>query len=100
MGQCTCNLTSQCDHRCCCDNTCSDDIRKKWTDEKICKNIPKNRMESFKCLKSKEHKEEEFKYNNKKAGINIKDHIFNIMCIKYDRSCDMVNYYVNYCAQF
>ena len=95
MGQCTCNLTSHCDHRCCCDNTCSDDIRKKWTDEKICKNIPKNRMESFKCLKSKEHKEEEFKYNNKKAGINIKDHINNIMCIYHDNSGDMGNFYVN-----
>jgi hypothetical protein len=52
---------------------------KKWVEDYLCKN-----------------REETFKYNKEKAGINIKDQIFNIMCIKYDRSCDMVNYYLDY----
>ena len=95
MGPCPCNLTSHCDYRCCCDSFCSDEIIKKWTDQKICKNIPKNRMESFQCIKGKKHKEEEFNYNKKNAGITVKDHISNIMCIYYDHSGDKGNFYVN-----
>ena len=98
MGQCTCNLTSHCDYRCCCDLDCSEEIRNNWTEKNICKNIGKNRMESFQCIKNKKnkkHKEEEFNYNKKKAGITVKDHISNIMCIYYDRSGDMGNFYLN-----
>ena len=92
MGNCTCDLTSHCDYRCCCDETCSKEIRDSWIKDKICKNIPKNRMEGFKCNKNKE---EDFNYNKKNAGITVKDHIHNIMCIYYDRSGDMGNFYVN-----
>lgn len=91
MGNCTCDLTSQCDHRCCCDKDCSEEIKQSWIEEKICLNILKNRMEGFKC----KNKRENFIYNKNKSGIAVNDHINNIMCIYYDRSGDMGNFYVN-----
>ena len=91
MGNCTCDLTNLCDHRCCCDKDCSEDIKNSWIEQKICKNINKNRMEGYKC----KSKEENFNYNKKNAGITVKDHIHDIMCIYYDRSGDMGNFYIN-----
>lgn len=92
MATCTCDLTSHCDIYCCCDEKCSEDLRKEWTENSLCLNNNKKWVEDYKCKNG----EETFKYNKEKAGINIKDHIFNIMCIKYDRSSDMVNYYLQY----
>ena len=92
MAKCTCDLTSHCNIGCCCDEKCSEDDRKKWKDNSLCLDDYKKWVEDYMCKDG----EETFKYNKEKAGINIKDHIFNIMCIKYDRSCDMVNYYENY----
>ena len=92
MATCTCDLTSHCDIYCCCDEKCSEDLRKEWTEKSLCLNNNKKWVEDYKCKNG----EETFKYNKEKAGINIKDHIFNIMCIKYDRSSDMVNYYLQY----
>jgi len=92
MAPCTCNLTSHCDIYCCCDTKCSEDDIKIWEDNSLCLNKNKKWVEDYMCKSA----EETFKYNKNKAGINIRDHIFNIMCIKYDRSCDMVNYYEEY----
>jgi len=92
MAPCTCNLTSHCDIYCCCDTKCSEDDIKNWEDNSLCLNKNKKWVEDYMCKNA----EETFKYNKNKAGINIRDHIFNIMCIKYDRSCDMVNYYLDY----
>jgi hypothetical protein len=92
MAKCTCDLTSHCNIGCCCDEKCSEEDRKEWKDNSLCLDDYKKWVEDYMCKDG----EETFKYNKEKAGINIKDHIFNIMCIKYDRSCDMVNYYVNY----
>ena len=46
-------------------------------------------MDEFRCKK----KSDTFEYNKKKAGIKIKDHIFNLMCIQYDNSGDMGEFY-------
>lgn len=92
MATCTCDLTSHCDIYCCCDEKCSEDLRKEWIEKSLCLNNNKKWVEDYKCKNG----EETFKYNKEKAGINIKDHIFNIMCIKYDRSSDMVNYYKDF----
>ena len=92
MAPCTCDLTSHCDIYCCCDTKCSEDNIKNWEDNSLCLNKNKKWVEDYMCKNA----EETFKYNKNKAGINIRDHIFNIMCIKYDRSCDMVNYYKEY----
>jgi len=92
MAPCTCNLTSHCDIYCCCDTKCSEDDIKNWEDNSLCLNKNKKWVEDYMCKNA----EETFKYNKNKAGINIRDHIFNIMCIKYDRSCDMVNHYLEY----
>lgn len=92
MAPCTCNLTSHCDIYCCCDTKCSEGDIKNWEDNSLCLNKNKKWVEDYMCKNA----EETFKYNKNKAGINIRDHIFNIMCIKYDRSCDMVNHYLDY----
>ena len=89
MGPCTCNLSSHCDFRCCCDADCSENIRREWENKNICINKNKKRTDIFKCGNA----ESNFNYNKKEAGITIKDHIFNIMCIQYDNSGDMGNFY-------
>ena len=97
MGQCTCDLTNRCDFRCCCDKDCDEEIIKKWkgeneeSAENICiKNI-KERMEDYLC----KSREESYKYNKNEAGITVNDHIFNIMCVYYDRSGDMGEFYMD-----
>ena len=92
MATCTCDLTSHCDIYCCCDEKCSDDDIKEWKEKSLCLNNNKKWVEDYMCKNG----EETFNYNKEKAGINIKDQIFNIMCIRYDRSSDMVNYYLEY----
>ena len=91
IGPCPCDLTNRCDYRCCCDNDCDDEIEKEyWIGNDTCINKKKERMEDFKCLKNNET----FKYNKKKAGLSIKDHIYNIMCIQFDNSGDMGEFYL------
>ena len=90
MGPCTCDLTSHCDYRCCCDEDCPDNIKKDWNENDICVDIHNNRINDFMCKSKKEN----FNYNKNKSTMTIKDHIFNIMCIQYDNSGDMEEYYL------
>ena len=90
MGPCPCDLTNRCDYRCCCDNDCPSSNIQDWIDKDICINKLKERMEDFKCLNN----DKTFKYNKKKAGLSIKDHIYNIMCIQFDNSGDMGEFYL------
>ena len=91
MGICSCDLTNHCDYRCCCDNDCSNEDKKKWETDDICLNYNKDRIEDFKCKNNKEN----FEYNKNKAGLSVKDHIHNIMCVQFDNSGDMGNFYLN-----
>ena len=77
LGQCTCDLSNLCDYNCPCDKDCDTSYEYK------------ERMDEFRCKK----KSDTFEYNKKKAGIKIKDHIFNLMCIQYDNSGDMGEFY-------
>lgn len=92
MATCTCDLTSLCDIYCCCDEDCSETYRKDWKEKSLCLDVHKKWVEDYKCKNG----EETFAYNKEKAGINIKDYIFNIMCIRWDNSQDMVNYYLDF----
>jgi len=56
---------------------------------KILKKKGKDRLEEYKC----QSLEEKFKYNKNNASISIKDHIFSLMCIHFDRSGDMGEFY-------
>ena len=90
LGQCTCNLTALCDYNCPCDNDCTSEDKEKFNTKEIdVTRYNKNRMEEFKCKSRKET----FEYNKNKAGINVKDHIFNLMCIQFDRSGDLGEFY-------
>ena len=93
MGLCTCDITNHCDFRCCCDQDCNDDKTSvdNWKKEGICLNKNNNRMEKYKCYNRKNS----FFYNKDEAGIFIKDHIFNIMCIETDNSQDMGEFYLD-----
>lgn len=91
MGPCTCDLTNHCDYRCCCDPDCNgDEIVKVWKRKGICLNKNNNRMEKFKC----DSRKNSFNFNKNEAGISIKDHIFNIMCIERDNNKDMGKFYL------
>ena len=78
MGQCTCNLSPLCDYNCPCDEDCGNTEKKG-----------KDRLEEFKCKSLRE----KFQYNKNNAGISVKDHIFSLMCIHFDRSGDMGEFY-------
>ena len=91
MGPCTCDLTNHCDYRCCCDTDCDDDTKNDWNERGICVDFHNNRINDFMC----ESKKENFNYNKKKATMIVKDHIFNIMCIEFDNSGDMEEYYLD-----
>ena len=78
MGQCTCNLSPLCDYNCPCDEDCGSAEKKG-----------KDRLEEFKCTSLRER----FQYNKNNAGISVKDHIFSLMCIHFDRSGDMGEFY-------
>ena len=87
-NSCPCDLSSYCDYRCCCDEKCD---AKDWRQQGICLNKEKKNYNSeFLCTDDKKLL---FKYNSLKAGITIKDHIFNIMCMKYDRTKSMFKFY-------
>lgn len=88
LAECPCDLSPFCDYNCYCDKNCTDDKGNFKLKEKdfVYNN---NRMEEFKC----QSWENNFKYNKNKAGINIRDHIFNLMCIHFDRSGDKGEFY-------
>ena len=91
MGPCTCNLTNHCDYRCCCDSDCSNDIIKDWNEKGFCLDYHNNRINDNMCESIKDN----FNYNKKKATMKVKDHIYNIMCIQFDNSGDMEEYYLD-----
>lgn len=92
LGQCTCNLTAICDYNCPCDEACTSEDKEKFNTKEIdVSKYNKDRMEDFKCKSL----EEVFDYNKNKAGINVKDHIFNLMCIHFDRSGDLGEFYLS-----
>ena len=90
LGQCTCNLTAMCDYNCPCDDACNSEDKAKFNTKEIdVTKYNKDRMEDYKCKSL----EEMFDYNKNKAGINVKDHIFNLMCVHFDRSGDLGEFY-------
>ena len=90
MGPCTCNLTRHCDYRCCCDDEdCPPEKIKEWRDENICIDSHKQLFEDYYC----HNKKNTFSYNKNNATLSIKDHIYNIMCIQFDNSGEMEEFY-------
>ena len=90
LGQCTCDISSLCDYNWPCDKDCTDEDKKKFNEIGTdFSKYNKERMEEFKC----KNKNDNFKYNKNKAGISVKDHIFSLMCVHYDRSGDMGEFY-------
>ena len=90
MGPCTCNLTRHCDYRCCCDEEdCPPEKIKEWRDENICIDSHKQLFEDYYC----HNKKNTFSYNKNNATLSIKDHIYNIMCIQFDNSGEMEEFY-------
>lgn len=93
MGSCTCDLRNICDYRCCCDPNCDENLINDWKNRDMCIDIHKNIADDFKCGKTKS---EDFNYNKEKATMTIKDHIYNIMCVQWDNSGEMEEYYTDY----
>ena len=92
MGPCTCNLTRHCDYRCCCDEEdCPPNIIGDWRKKNICidKDSHKKLFEDYHC-RSKSYN---FEYNKNNSTMLVKDHIYNIMCIQFDNSGEMEEYY-------
>ena len=93
LAKCTCNLSPFCDYNCWCDDDCSEEEKRSQFNLKEKDFVyNNNRMKQFMCSDSKQ---DNFDYNKNKAGINLKDHIFNLMCIQIDRSGDMGEFYLD-----
>ena len=82
LGQCQCNLSKFCDYNCPCDT---------YDNGKKCDESYENidRMEEYKCKSRKET----FEYNKKNATIKLKDHIHSLMCVQFDRTKDLGEFY-------
>ena len=89
LAKCPCDLSPFCDYNCYCDKKCTDDDKNNFNLKEEDFVYNNNRMEEFKCQSWSDN----FKYNKNKAGINIRDHIFNLMCIHFDRSGDKGEFY-------
>ena len=87
---CPCNLHRRlCDFNCCCDPCCNQNDRERFTVD--CDIEKKNTAhDKFKC----ENRKHTYEYQNTKALIESHDHIFSLMCIKYDRTKDMGEFYI------
>lgn len=107
-GRCSCDLTSLCDYRCCCDPDCiNNNNLSEWINKEICINKERDdflddfncRTQKYKDKKKKNKtiklKEEMFNYNSKKSKMLVKDHIYNIMCIEYNNAQDMGEFYLD-----
>ena len=91
MANCTCDLSSLCDYNCPCDPKCTEEDKKKFNiNEKDTLNYGKDRLADFKC----ENKKDKYKYNKNKAGMTVKDHLFSLLCIHFDRSGDLGEFYL------
>ena len=92
MAQCTCDLTNDiCDFRCCCDRVCMNLGKSKtWKENGECIDKVIDPIADYRC----KSKEENFKYNKNATTMHIKDHIHNIMCVKYDRSGEKGEFYL------
>ena len=82
LGQCQCDLSKFCDYNCPCDT---------YDNGKKCDESYENidRMEEYKCKSRKET----FEYNKKNATIKLKDHIHSLMCVQFDRTKDLGEFY-------
>ena len=91
---CPCRLSYYfCNYRCCCDENCSNN-KDDWRKKGICLNEEKENYNSeFYCSHKNPKSVNNFKYNSLKAGITVRDHIFNVMCIYTDNTKDMGEFY-------
>ena len=82
LGQCQCDLSKFCDYNCPCDT---------YDNGKKCDESYENidRMDEYKCKSRKET----FEYNKKNATIKLKDHIHSLMCVQFDRTKDLGEFY-------
>ena len=93
MAQCTCDLTDGvCDFRCCCDTVCKElGNSTDWEEKGQCIDKEIDPIAIYRCGTKKEN----FNYNKNPTKMHIKDHIHNIMCIKYDRSGEKGEFYLD-----
>jgi len=103
FGPCTCDLhRGLCDFDCCCDDDCDDDQKERFTFD--CENDyhPKHINDKFKCqnlkktyefYKNRSHEKNVYSYHNNEDLNKYHDHIFGLMCMKYDRTGDIGEFY-------
>ena len=82
LGQCACDLSKFCDYKCDC--ATYDDGKKCVESYEY-----KDRMDVYLCKSRKEA----FEYNKKNASINLKDHIHSLMCVQFDKTVDLGEFY-------
>ncbi len=82
LGQCACDLSKFCDYKCDC--ATYDDGKKCVESYEY-----KDRMDEYLCKSRKRA----FEYNKDKAGINLKDHIHSLMCVQFDKTVDLGEFY-------
>ena len=106
FGPCPCDLhRGLCDFDCCCDKDCNDDQKKKFNfecdeyyhekfinDKFRCQNIKK----TFNYYLNRPHEKNVYSYNNNEDLNKYNDQIFGLMCMVYDRTGDIGEFYVHF----
>ena len=91
-----------CDFDCCCDEDCNDDQKKRFTFDCYNDYHPKHINDKFKCqnlkktyeyYKNRSHENNVYSYHNNEDLNKYHDHIFGLMCMKYDRTGDIGEFY-------
>ena len=104
FGPCPCDLhRGLCDFDCCCDEDCNDEQKKKFNfnctiyyhekfinDKFRCQNIKK----TFDYYTNRSHEKNVYRYNNNEDLNKYNDQIFGLMCMVYDRTGDIGEFYV------
>ena len=89
---CPCNLHRRlCDYNCCCDPCCDEEDENNFSITCDIRQVV-SVHDKFKC----QNRANIYHYQDHNALIESHDQVFSLMCIKYDRSKDMGEFYVEY----
>lgn len=90
QGSCMCDLTlNLCDYGCCCDELCTRELVNNWRGNGECIDPVDQRIEKYKC----KNERDTYDYNKKKGGLTFKDQIDNLLCVRFDNSKEMGEFY-------
>ena len=90
MHPCSCDMIKDvCDYHCCCDSKCDDNDKEQWKKNGLCVDKQYSHISDLKC------KDDTFDYNTNEVGMNFFDQVKQLLCVKWDNTGSMGEYYQN-----